>query len=102
MVDAGEVVSHSFGREDVVPILTVGEVVGREVCAGEDHLVVDSVELDVLKSPSLVDALGDQAFAETGQIGGVVHADLHSVGKVDDKRGKKGGTRGFWVLAGTT
>lgn len=83
----------------MVSILAVGEVVGGQICAGENDLVVDAVELDMLKAPAFVDALGDEPFAQTGQVGGVVHSNFHAVGERGEKRGKKRGTGWGWVLS---
>ena len=43
IVDSLEVVCHPAGAEEMVAILSVGEVVAGEVCTGQDQLVIDSV-----------------------------------------------------------
>ena len=50
----------------MVSVLPVGKVVFAEVCAAHDDFVVDAIELHVLEAPSLVDALGDILFAQSG------------------------------------
>lgn len=77
----------------MVAILAVGEVIVREIGTGENDFVVKTVELDVLQPPPFVDALGDQSFAQSGQVRRVVHANLHLVGKFGRQRGEEGSTR---------
>lgn len=91
VVDAREVFGHSLGGEDVVAVLPVGEVIGGEVRAGENDLVIEAVELDMLQSPALVDALGQQALPHARQVRRVVHADLNLVGELGRQRGEQGG-----------
>lgn len=98
-MNAGVVVGHPLGGEDVVAVLPVGEVVGGEVRAGENDLVVEAVELDVLQSPALVNALRQQALPHPRQVRRVVHANLNLVGELGRQRGEQGGARCLGRLA---
>lgn len=84
IVDACEMVGDSLRTEDVVAILPVCKVVVREIRSGEDQCIVNPVQLDMLQAPTFVDAFRYQGFAQSGQIGRVVHADLDSVWEVLD------------------
>ena len=48
LVDLEKVVCDWLGAEDMIPVLTVGKVVVRQVCSGQNHLVVNAVQLDML------------------------------------------------------
>ena len=89
VVNSGKVVGDSFRGEDVVAILTIGKVVIRKICARENHFIIGAIQLHVLQSPALVDALRDIFLAETGEIRRVVHADLNLIRKLSNERRKK-------------
>lgn len=78
-VDFVEVGGYLCGGEDVVPVLSVGEVVVREVSSGHDQLVIYAIELHMLESPSFIDAARDHFLAQTGEIWGVEHAYFYSL-----------------------
>ena len=56
-VKTTEVVRNSLRSEDMIPVLSICKIVIREVCSREYYFIVNPVQLDVLQSPTLVDAL---------------------------------------------
>lgn len=85
------------GREEVIAVLPVGEVVGREVGSiamldtvssfppaanipRHDYLIVHTVELHMLQSPPLIDPRRDILFPQPRQVRRVVHANLNAIG----------------------
>lgn len=74
------VVRDIFGREEMIPVLSIREIVRGQVCPGKQDLVIESVELHVLQTPSLVDSLRNVAFSEAGQVRRVIHAYFDAVG----------------------
>ena len=93
-----EIGSDGGGREEVVAVLAVCEVVGGEVGAGHNDRVVDAVELHVLQAPTFVEAIWNGAFLETGEVRRVVHADFNTGWELGDEGREKGGgcrIRGF-------
>lgn len=76
----------------MIPVLSVREVIVAQVRAGDDNLVVDAVQLHVLQSPALVEALGDDLLPEPTEVRCVVHADVNAVcAKLGHERSEKRG-----------
>jgi hypothetical protein len=75
----------------MIPILSIREIIATQVCTREDHLVVRAIEFDMLESPALVEALRDEPFFETPEVGRVVHPDVDSVGELLDEGDEEGG-----------
>lgn len=63
----------------MVPVLAVCEVIVAQVRAGDDDLVIDSVQLHVLQSPTLVETLGDDLLPQSAEVRCVIHADVDAV-----------------------
>lgn len=78
VVNLGEVVGDLLGLEEMVSILTVGEVVAREIGAGHDDLIVNAVQLHVLEAPAFVDTSGYEFLAQASEVGSVIHAHFYS------------------------
>lgn len=91
-MDFGEVVCQVGTRKDVVPVLSVCEVVVAQVRAGDDDLVVDAVQLHVLQPPALIEAFGDNLLPEPTEVRRVVHTNVNAVcAKLGHERNEKGG-----------
>lgn len=64
----------------MVSVLTIGEIVCRQIRARHDDLVVYAVQLHMLQAPALIDTLRDVLLSQPGQVGCVVHADFYAGG----------------------
>ncbi|SRR5947207_3722499 len=66
----------------------------------ENELIIDSIQLHVLQSPTFIDSTRYGSFTYTSQIRSMEHADLDSpLTKFLDEGSKKGSTRWFRRLA---
>lgn len=72
--------------EQMVSVLAIGKIIGTEISATHDDLVIDTVEFHVLKSPTFVDTFGDNLLAQAGQVRRVKHADVNPRSKFGDER----------------
>ena len=43
-----EVVRNTLRCKDMIPVLAVGEIIIRKIGSGEDELIVEPIQLDVL------------------------------------------------------
>lgn len=84
----------------MIPILPVGKIIRRKVCARHYDLVVDAIELHVLQSPSFVETFWHDLLFKALEVGGVVHPDFDAGGEFVDERGEEGGGRRVWGFAG--
>jgi hypothetical protein len=77
--------------KNMISILPIRKIITTQVCSREDHLVVRAIEFDMLESPALVEALRDEPFFETPEVGRVVHPDVDSVGELLEEGEEEGG-----------
>lgn len=87
-MDLVEVIRKCSGTQKMIAILTVGEVVVRQVCSGHDYLVINTVKLHVLQAPAFVDSFRDDLLPKTGEIRGVKHTNFNPVPKFGYQGGK--------------
>lgn len=118
-MDFGKVVRDWLRRDQVVSVLTVGEIFVRQVGSeclvrlvaepivlcllnspqppvhlpSHDDLVIDTVQLHVLQTPTFVDPSRYQGLSESSKVWCVVHAHFHPLGaKLFHKSGQKSRT----------
>ena len=47
----------------MVPILAIGKIIGTQISAAHDDLVIDTIELHMLKTPAFIDTIRDDLLA---------------------------------------
>lgn len=87
-------ISDLFRRKQMIPILTIGEVVGRQVCPEKlvfpktkglrniprhDDLIINAIQLHMLKSPSFIDPRRNILFPQPSQVWCMVHSNLNTI-----------------------